>query len=363
MNIKRLVPIDGYAQSGAEVGKIMKKRVFWLCLLLLLGFGIAGCSYEQKEVEKQIVRGGTPSYEEGYINIGLIQTGKESDWRDANTNDYLDTFTKENGYNLIYIDGNSDADRQIKAMNDLIAQRVDYIILQPIVESGWEETMERANQAGIPVIVADRQIAVDESKYVTWIGSDFQAEGEKAIAWLEGYLEEQGRKEDNIRIVILEGTQGATATIGRTQGIADKLKEHENWELLTSECANFTQGEGQTVMEQILENIDGKEIDVIISENDNMIFGAMKALQRKGLSYGPDGRIIMISFDALGEAFEKMMEGELHASIECNPLLASSVEAVIKKLERGEAVEKKYYTEEGVYTYLNAAQFIEERAY
>lgn len=341
----------------------MKKRVFCLCLLLLLSIGVAGCSYEQNEVKKQIVRGEAPKYEEGYINIGLIQTGKESDWRDANTNDYLDTFTKENGYNLIYIDGNSSADRQIKAMSDLIVQKVDYIILQPIVENGWDETIERANQAGIPVIVADRQIAAEESKYVTWIGSNFQEEGEKAIEWLESYVEEQGRNEDTLHIVILEGTQGATATIGRTQGMLDKLEEHSNWEILASECANFTQGEGQTVMEQILENIDGNEIDVIISENDNMIFGAMKALERKGFSYGPDGKIIMISFDALGEAFEKMMEGKLHISVECNPLLASSVEEVIKKLEKGEAVEKKYYTEEGVYTYQNASQYINERAY
>lgn len=341
----------------------MRKGVFWICFFALLGVVTTGCSNEQNEVKRQIVRGEAPTYEEGYINIGFIQTGKESDWRDANTNDYLDTFTRENGYNLIYIDGNSSADRQIKALNDLIVQNVDYIILQPIVESGWEETIERANQAGIPVIIADRQIAVEESKYVTWIGSNFQEEGEKAIEWLESYVEEQGRNEDTLHIVILEGTQGATATIGRTQGMLDKLEEHSNWDILASECANFTQGEGQTVMEQLLEDIDGNEIDVIISENDNMMFGAMKALDRKGFSYGPDGKIIMISFDALGEAFEKMIEGKLHVSVECNPLLASSVEEVIKKLEKGENVDKKYYTKEGVYTYQNAAQYIDERAY
>lgn len=124
----------------------------------------------------------------------MIQTGKESDWRDANTNDYLNTFTKERGYDLIYIDGNSSSERQVKAMYDLIQQKVDYIILQPIVETGWEDAIHAAKEAGIPVIVADRKIAVDETEYVSWIGSDFEEEGRKAVTWLDQYLTEQGRK-------------------------------------------------------------------------------------------------------------------------------------------------------------------------
>lgn len=62
-------------------------------------------------------------------------------------------------------------------MDDLISQKVDHIVLQPIVEDGWEESMKKAQDAGIPVIVADRQVSVDEQEYTTWIGSDFYAEG------------------------------------------------------------------------------------------------------------------------------------------------------------------------------------------
>ena len=270
---------------------------------------------------------------------------------------------EERGYELIYIDGNSSSQRQVKAMYDLIQQAVDYIIIQPIVEDGWEEAMMTAKEAGIPVIVADRQMAVDEDLYVTWIGSNFQEEGEKAIAWLDEYLKEQGRENEEIDIVLLEGTEGATAAIGRTEGILSGLKNHSNWQIVDRGCANFTQGEGQTYMEQLLESGRVNDIDVIISENDNMIFGAMKALDRNGLTYGPDGDIILISFDALGEAFEKMINGQLHASIECNPLLAGSVEKVILDLEAGKKVEKKYYTEESVFSYKNAAEYVDGRKY
>ncbi len=342
----------------------MRKSILAAIGLMLLSIGLFGCAASAGEEYIEIVRGEAPQKEGDLLRIGLIQTGKESDWRDANTNDYLDNFVEERGYKLIYIDGNSSPERQIQAMHDLVWQRVDYIILQPIVETGWEDVIQEAKQAGVPVIVADRQIAVDDSEYIAWIGSDFYEEGKKAIEWLENYLEEENRLNEDINIVLLEGTLGATAAIGRTEGIMEMLASHDNWNIVASECANFTQGEGQSVMEQLLEEMDSSQIDVIISENDNMMFGAMKAMDRKGISYGPEGDIITISFDALGEAFEKMIDGELHVSVECNPLLAEGVEKIIVDLEQGKPVEvKRFYIEEKVFDFKNALEHIDERVY
>lgn len=341
----------------------MKKRMSAVFCIFIMCLGMTGCGFAGDVESQELIRGDAPEYNDELIHVGMIQTGKESDWRDANTDDYFEIFTEERGYELIYIDGNSSSERQVKAMYDLIQQQVDYIIVQPIVEDGWEDAMAAAKKAGIPVIVADRQMAVDEEEYVSWIGSDFEEEGHKAVKWLEEYLKEQGRENEEIDIVLLEGTQGATATIGRTEGILAGVEKHSNWTIVDRGCANFTQGEGQTYMEALLSSGTVSDIDVIISENDNMIFGAMKALERNDLTYGPDGDIIMISFDALHEAFEKMLAGQLHASIECNPLLAGTVEQVILDLEAGNKVEKIYNIEEGVYTYENAAEFIDERKY
>ena len=145
----------------------MKKRIVAVTCVLMFCLGLIGCGTERADKTQQLIRGAAPGYNDGLIRVGMIQTGKESDWRDANTNDYLNTFTKERGYDLIYIDGNSSSERQVKAMYDLIQQKVDYIILQPIVETGWEDAIHAAKEAGIPVIVADRKIAVDETEYVS----------------------------------------------------------------------------------------------------------------------------------------------------------------------------------------------------
>jgi len=333
-----------------------------ITILVMCLFGLVGCENSQDISEQlELTRATAPTYSEEYITVGFIQTGKESDWRDANTNDFLDTFTKANGYNLIYIDGNSDSDRQIKAMNDLINQQVDYIILDPIVEKGWTDSLQAAKEKGIPVIISDRMVEAEESLYTCWIGSDFETEGHNAAKWLEEYLRDTGRENDNIRIVILEGTEGASAAIGRTNGLNAEIQKHDNWEVLTTRCGNFTQGEGNTIMEEILNEYD--DIDVLISENDNMMFGAMNAMDQAGVSYGVDGDVITISFDALHEAFLLMKEGKLMVSVECNPLIAGLSHEVIQKMESGQEVDKVNYVEESVFTYENAAQYINDRKY
>lgn len=54
---------------------------------------MTGCAAKRSDVEYNLIRGDAPAYEDNLIAIGLIQTGKESDWREANTDNYLETFT------------------------------------------------------------------------------------------------------------------------------------------------------------------------------------------------------------------------------------------------------------------------------
>jgi len=122
----------------------MKRKLCKLFCICAIAFSMMGCGASDKIEVPDLIRGDAPVHNNELIQIGMIQTGKESDWRDANTNDYLDTFVPERGYELIYIDGNSSSERQVKAMYDLIQQRVDYIILQPIVETGWDDAITEA---------------------------------------------------------------------------------------------------------------------------------------------------------------------------------------------------------------------------
>ncbi len=290
----------------------------------------------------------TVQAEDDLIVVGYAQVGAESDWRTANTESFKSTFTEENGYKLIFDDAQQKQENQIKAIRSFIQQDVDYIVVAPVVETGWETVLEEAAEAGIPVILSDRMMQVtDDSLYECWVGGNFVKEGEDAGTWLAGYLEEQGRGEEDINLVTIQGTIGASAQVGRTEGFGNILAQHENWNMLDMQSGEFTQAKGQEVMESFLKSYD--DIDVVVCENDNEAFGAIDAIKAAGKTCGPEGDIIVISFDAVSAAFDAMIAGDLNAAFECNPLHGPRVAEIIQKLEAGEEVEKIQYVDEAYF--------------
>lgn len=193
--------------------------VFVLVALVLLGSPFGSGNVQE-----------TPAEDDNLIVVGVSQVGSESVWRTAHTQSVQDAFTRANGYLLIFDNARQKQANQIKAIRSFISQQVDYIVLSPIEETGWDTVLQEAKDAGIPVILMDRTVEVaDDSLYTTWVGSDFIREGQDAGYWLEDYLKEQGRDEDEINIVVLQGTKGATATIGRTRGFNETAKIQHNW--------------------------------------------------------------------------------------------------------------------------------------
>lgn len=341
----------------------MKGKYILTGILLLGVYMLAGCT-KQKELPEEVLLYEELSEEsEKYIVVGFAQVGSESDWRTANTSSFNETFTEENGYYLLYEDGQQKQENQLKAVRNFILQEVDYIVLDPIVETGWDGVLREAKDAGIPVILSDRNIeTTDEDLYTCWVGSDFVAEGERAGEWLASYLGNRGRGNDEIKIVTLQGTLGSTAQIGRTKGFAQVMEKHDNWTMLDRESGDFTQAKGEEVMEEFLETYD--DIDVVVCENDNMAFGAVDAIQKAGRTCGPDGDIIVICFDAMQAALEAMMRGEINAAFECNPQLGPEVEEIIQNLEHGEPVEKTRYVKETYYdTSMDLETILDNRAY
>ncbi|NLP35696.1 MAG: substrate-binding domain-containing protein [Clostridiales bacterium] len=333
----------------------LSKKFFALLLVGIMVFALAGCGNPAKETTKETDEG-----KEELIVVGYAQVGAESDWRTANTVSFQSTFVEENGYKLIFDDAQQKQENQIKAIRNFIQQEVDYIVLAPVVETGWETVLGEAKEAGIPVILSDRMIDVsDDSLYVAWVGGNFVKEGNDAVEWLDGYLKELGRENETINIVTLQGTIGSSAQVGRTQGVEEKLSEHPNWVMLDKQTGEFTQSKGQEVMESFLKSYD--DIDVVIAENDNMAFGAIDAIKAAGKVPGKD--IIIIGFDAVKAAFEAMIAGDLNCSVECNPLHGPRVAEIIQKLEKGEKVEKIQYVDEGVFPADTAADIIDSRLY
>ena len=281
------------------------------------------------------------------ITVGFSQVGAESDWRTANSESMKSTFSTENGYNLIFDDAQQKQENQIAAIRNFIQQEVDYIVLAPVTESGWDTVLQEAKDAEIPVIIVDRMVNVsDDSLYTAWVGSNFKLEGQKACEWLKQYAEAKGMSEVNI--VDIQGTIGASAQIGRTEALNEAV-EANGWNLLAQQTGEFTQAKGQEVMESMLKQYDN--INVVYCENDNEAFGAIEAIKAAGKTVGPDGDILVMSFDTTKQGITDTLSGDIILNTECNPLHGPRVEQIIKTLEEGGTPDKQAYVEEGIYSY------------
>ena len=108
-----------------------------------------------------------PEAETTRITVGFSQVGAESDWRVANTESMRESLSEENGFELLFDNARQEQENQFKAIRTFIQQDVDYIVLAPVTETGWESVLEEARTAGIPVIIVDRQVELSDVSLYT----------------------------------------------------------------------------------------------------------------------------------------------------------------------------------------------------
>ena len=305
------------------------KRWGLMLMLVLFCLTAAGCGPKEPAPAQPA---------EDLVVVGFSQVGAESDWRNGNTRSMQEAFSPENGYRLILDDAQQKQERQITAIRNFINQGVDYIVLAPTTERGWDTVLQEARAAGIPVIIVDRMIEVEDPELFTcWVGSDFRREGDTAVAWMEAHFGDKP-----LRIVHLQGNIGSSAQIGRTGGLDAGLAAHPGWELVFRESGDFIQAKGQELMEGLLAR--GTAFDLIYAENDNMAYGAIDALKKAGLKPGRD--VTLISFDASSSALRLVLSGDISLDVECNPLHGPRVRTIIEQLERGGTPLKYTYVDE-----------------
>lgn len=301
------------------------------------------------------------------IVVGFSQIGAESEWRTANTND-VKAAAERAGVELKFSDAQQKQENQIRAIRTFISQKVDVIGFVPIVETGWDNVLRQAKRAKIPVVVMDRDLKVsDDSLYTAKIGTDSAEEGRRAFKWIDEYVTKNNVKPrnggDTINIVVLEGTVGASAAVGRTKGFNEAFNASSNkgkYKILASQTGDFTRQKGQEVMESFLKTYRN-DIDVLFAQNDDMALGAIQAIEAAGLKPAKD--IIIVGADAVKGMFQAMIEGKANATVECNPLQGDLFFETCKKILKGESVPKSVYVDEGVYDASTAAEVFPTRKY
>jgi ABC-type sugar transport system substrate-binding protein len=315
-----------------------------LLLVLCVGaLALAGCRKG----------GGAGSNREGKLRVGFAQMESNGPWRIAETKSMRDEAAKRaDRYELVVTDARGDLAVQVANVEDLIAQRVDAIFLAPQQEKGFEGALQAAKDAGIPVILLDREVQGTAGQdFVTFIGSNFVEEGKRAGEWLA--------KQTGGRAGIIEllGTAGSSVARDRHDGFAAAIKSSPDMKILASQNGNFTRAEGQKVMENLIQ-AHGKEITAVYAHNDEMALGAIQALKAAG--FQPGKEVLVVSVDGQKSALEAIQRGEMNVTVECNPRFGPIAFDTLEKYLKGEKLPPKIIVPDRFFDSTNAAQYVNE---
>lgn len=341
----------------------MKKRIILTIMTVVMGtFLLMGCSNSSKDSisessDKESVSADSEAEstsddsaaesEENQVRIGFSQCQSSDPWRIAQTND-IKRAAAANGYYLIYTDAQGNTSKQISDVEDIVAQGVDYLILDAREYEASAACLDVAKKAGVEVILIDRLVKGTAGEdYITYIGTDFVWEGREAGKWLAEKLEGKGK------IVEISGTAGSSAAIDRQSGFMEAINENPDMEVIASQTADFSRAEAQSTMENILQS-QGDEISAVFAHNDEMGLGVIQAIKGAGLEPGKD--IIVVSCDGQSDAVKAVIAGELGATVTCNPYYGDITFEVLGKIIKGEDIETNYILEDILIDATNAEE-------
>jgi simple sugar transport system substrate-binding protein len=241
---------------------------------------------------------------------------------------------------------NQKQENQIAAIRRFIAYKVDVIAFSPIVEEGWDNVLMEAKDAGIPVILVDRDISTEKEGLTTClIGADFYKEGVMAGEYLIRKADSLGLEQVNI--VEITGTENSTPMRQRQAGFFDAIAGDERMTVLESIDGDFLKSRGAECMRYLLKTY-GDTIDVVFSHNDEMTLGALPEIEDADFAPGTD--IIIISIDGGQEAIDVLKQGKINCVVECTPKLGRELMETALLLKAGEEVDKVIHPEEQIFS-------------
>lgn len=322
----------------------MKKFLFYVLTLFIL----TGCTHAIDRDEDAL----SPV-------VGFSQSGTESNWRKAHTDSIITELEKED-YQVLYRNGFLNQERQIQDIRRFIAYKVDLIILAPLIESGWDTVLTEAKDAGIPVVIVDRNIQTNDSDlYITHVGPSFKAEGSRAGLYLSNYASQSS--ESTINVLELKGLENAASTTLRHEGFLETIGRDNRIQVTQTLQGDFIRSKGREVIRTALQDGTFNAIDVLYSHNDEMTLGALEALRE----LAPDkiDKLVIISIDGQKDAIDLLKEGTINCIVESNPHVGWYVVNAVSRHLSGSKIPKEIYVPETVFSDQGDLSMIPTRNY
>lgn len=329
----------------------MKRRLLALILALAMVLAFAACasSTATKDADKKdaetsttapstdapaaddAAKDETPAAEEPekkVYHLGMSIDTTNQAWRAGLAENVTTAAAKYDNVELTVTDAGGSVEKQISDVEDLISKGVDAILISPADSQGLTSVCADAYNAGIPVIVLDRELKGEE--WTCFIGANNWNIGVDVGNYLVEMMTEKGLT----NLVIIAGSAGDSPAYDRTQPVYDAI-EGTGISVIAEQPADWMQPNALEVMENLLQADIGKnEIQVVYAECDSMALGCLQAIEEAGRD-----DIIVVSIDGQKEAFQAIIAGTMNACFTYPFPGELGVETAIKIID-GETVDR-----------------------
>ena len=233
--------------------------------------------------------------------IGVSQCSEDI-WRDKLNDELVMSTYQHDNVSLKFASANDNDKLQKQQIEQFIKEGVNLLIVSPNQIHTISSVVDKAYDAGIPVILFDRK--TDSKKYTAFIGADNYEAGHEMGLFIAHQLGGKGN------VVEIGGLKGSSPAIERDRGFTEALKAYPDIKIVGRYYTDWQEERGAAVMDSIL--AQGMKIDYVFGQNDRIAAGARKLAMKRG-----EKAIKFVGIDALpvaGGGMEDVRDGRLVAS-------------------------------------------------
>lgn len=288
-----------------------RKRRSMIAVILLIAFLIAGC--EDKSVKTDHI-----------IRIGVVTYTQDDPFINAMTDQLKENLKKMETDHMKIITTVKNGDDNQQDQNEIVEEMIDagcdVLCVNLVDRTAPSRIIRMAKQEDIPVLFFNREPVREDLmqwEKLYYIGCDAEQsgimQGEIVADYIKNHPEVDKNQDGKIQYILLEGEAGHQDAISRTEySVKTLMKNDVSLEKLSYQFADWNRGQAENRMNRLISQY-GTEIELVLSNNDEMALGAVEAYRKVG--YIRKDWPVIFGIDGLEDALEAVKAGEMQGSI------------------------------------------------
>lgn len=328
----------------------MKRKIQWLCMTV-----IVVCLWLLWREDHPAALPESPAGEG--LRVALSQAEPPTPWKTAQISSFQNA-ARRRGMELVYHEpAEYSPEWQRSDLEALMEEDIDYLVLIPAVQQGYDEILEKAKLRNIPVILVEQNVEMEEGRekedyYLTYVAPDYFKEGELCADLLAEYFGIQP-----CHTMVIQGEQQSTMARERYQGFMHGVRNHPNVYISKRVETSGSRLAAQRATEL---TVADQEIDfnAVFAPSDEDGLGALQGLRLAGVEAG--SQVVLVSIGGTQDVVKAIISGGYLATVKSQTDYGGMVMGLIRDHAVGHQPMKRIIPDNEIYTGENAEEALND---